>query len=37
MNETPGVNMSVGTLGQGFYAVASMALSAKYQGKDCWV
>ena len=34
MNETPGVDMSTGSLGQGVSAAAGMALSAKYQGKD---
>lgn len=35
MNETPGVDMSTGSLGQGVSAAAGMALAAKYQGKDC--
>ena len=34
MNETPGVDMSTGSLGQGVSAAAGMALGAKYQGKD---
>ena len=34
MNETPGVDMSTGSLGQGFSCAAGMALSAKYQKKD---
>ncbi len=33
MNETPGVDMSSGSLGQGISAAAGMALAAKYQGK----
>ena len=33
MNETPGVDMSTGSLGQGVSAAAGMALAAKYQGK----
>ena len=33
MNETPGVDMSTGSLGQGISAAAGMALAAKYQGK----
>ena len=37
MNETPGVNMSTGSLGQGVSAAAGMALAAKYQGKSCRV
>ena len=37
MNETPGVDMSTGSLGQGVSAAAGMALAAKYQGKDCRV
>jgi len=37
MNETPGVDMSTGSLGQGISAAAGMALAAKYQGKDCRV
>ena len=35
MNDTPGVDMSTGSLGQGVSAAAGMALAAKYQGKDC--
>ena len=35
MNETPGVDMSTGSLGQGISAAAGMALAAKYQKKDC--
>lgn len=34
MNETPGVDMSTGSLGQGVSAAAGMALAAKQQGKD---
>ena len=37
MNETPGVDMSTGSLGQGISAACGMALSAKYLGKDCRV
>lgn len=37
MNETPGVDMSTGSLGQGVSTAAGMALAAKYQGKDCRV
>ena len=37
MNETPGVDMSTGSLGQGVSAAAGMALAAKYEGKDCRV
>ena len=37
MNETPGVDMSTGSLGQGISAAAGMALAAKYQGKACRV
>ncbi len=37
MNETPGVDMSTGSLGQGVSAAAGMALAAKYQGKECRV
>ena len=37
MNETPGVDMSTGSLGQGISAAAGMALAAKYQGKNCRV
>ncbi len=33
MNETPGVDMSTGSLGQGVSAAAGMALGAKHQGK----
>ena len=33
MNETPGVDMSTGSLGQGVSVAAGMALSAKVQGK----
>ena len=33
MNETPGVDMSTGSLGQGISTAASMALAAKKQGK----
>jgi transketolase len=34
MNETPGVDMSTGSLGQGVSAAAGMALVAKKQGKN---
>ena len=34
MNETPGVDMSTGSLGQGVSAAAGMALAAKKQGED---
>ena len=37
MNETPGVDMSTGSLGQGISAACGMALSAKHLGKDCRV
>jgi transketolase len=37
MNETPGIDMSTGSLGQGVSAAAGMALAAKYQGKSCRV
>ena len=37
MNETPGVDMSSGSMGQGISAAAGMALAAKYQGKSCRV
>ena len=37
MNETPSVDMSTGSLGQGVSAAAGMALAAKYQGKNCRV
>ena len=37
MNETPGVDMSTGSVGQGISAAAGMALGAKYQKKDCRV
>ncbi len=33
MNETPGVDMSTGSLGQGISAAAGMALAARKQGK----
>ena len=33
MNDTPGVDMSTGSLGQGISAACGMALAAKYQGK----
>ena len=35
MNETPGVDMSTGSLGQGISVAAGMALAAKTQGRDC--
>ena len=34
MNQTPGVDMSTGSLGQGVSVAAGMALAAKYQGKS---
>lgn len=34
MNETPGVDMSTGSLGQGISAAAGMALALKYQNKS---
>ena len=34
MNETPGIDMSTGSLGQGISAACGMALAAKYQHKD---
>ena len=37
MKETPGVNMSTGSLGQGVSPAAGMALAAKYRGMDCRV
>ncbi len=37
MNETPGIDMSTGSLGQGISAAAGMALAAKYMNKDCRV
>jgi len=37
MNETPGVDMSTGSLGQGVSAAAGMALMAKHKGMDCRV
>ena len=37
MNETPGVDMSTGSLGQGVSTAAGMALAAKYQGNPCRV
>lgn len=37
MNETPGVDMSTGSLGQGVSAAAGMALAAKHMGKKCRV
>lgn len=37
MNETPGVDMSTGSLGQGVSVAAGMALAAKYQKKSCRV
>ncbi|WP_276858001.1 transketolase [Intestinimonas timonensis] len=37
MNETPGVDMSTGSLGQGISAAAGMALAAKHMGKSCRV
>ena len=37
MNETPGVDMSTGSLGQGVSVASGMALAAKYKNKDCRV
>lgn len=37
MNETPGVDMSTGSLGQGISAAAGMALAAKQMKKSCRV
>ncbi|MCC8028425.1 MAG: transketolase [Lachnospiraceae bacterium] len=37
MKHTPGVDMSSGSLGQGFSAAVGMALAAKMDGKDCRV
>ena len=37
MNETPGVDMATGSLGQGISAAAGMALAAKHMGKSCRV
>ena len=37
MNETPGVDMSTGSLGQGVSAAAGMALGAKHTGNPCRV
>ncbi|MGO5022223.1 transketolase [Lawsonibacter sp. LCP25S3_G6] len=37
MNQTPGVDMSTGSLGQGISAAAGMALAAKHKGMDCRV
>ena len=37
MNETPGVDMSTGSLGQGVSAAAGMALGAKHTGNLCRV
>lgn len=37
MNETPGVDMSTGSLGQGVSSAAGMALAAKHMGKSCRV
>ncbi|WP_246066958.1 transketolase [Paenibacillus koleovorans] len=35
MNKTPGVDMTTGSLGQGFSCATGMALGAKLQGKSC--
>ena len=35
MHETPGVDMSTGSLGQGVSAACGMALAAKYKKMDC--
>lgn len=37
MNETPGVDMSTGSLGQGVSAAAGMALASKHTGNSCRV
>ena len=37
MNETPGVDMSTGSLGQGVSCAAGMALMAKHKGMSCRV
>ena len=37
MNDTPGLDMSTGSLGQGVSAAAGMALAARYQGRTCRV
>ena len=37
MNDTPGVDMSTGSLGQGVSAAAGMALAAKHMDKSCRV
>ena len=37
MNETPGVDMSTGSLGQGVSAACGMAPAAKHKGMDCRV
>ncbi len=37
MNRTPGVDMTTGSLGQGFSAAAGMALAAKLDKKDLYV
>ena len=37
MNETPGVDMSTGSLGQGISTACGMALAAKVQGNPCRV
>ena len=37
MNETPGVDMSTGSLGQGISAAAGMALAARHKEMDCRV
>ena len=37
MNETPGVDMSTGSLGQGVSAACGMALATKHKGLDCRV
>ena len=37
MNETPGVDMSTGSLGQGVSSAAGMALAARHLGKSCRV
>ena len=37
MNDTPGVDMSTGSLGQGLSVANGMALAGRLDGKDYWV
>lgn len=37
MNDTPGVDMSTGSLGQGLSVANGMALAARLDGRDYWV